>query len=121
MSGAVREARMEEDQRAERAAVGKREVHWSARRKEELVMRLLLGESLDLLAREPGQPAGRLAAWRVEPPGRRSRGLKSQPAVPEDRALADAQRKVGEQAMEIDIRRALLEKKGDPQLPRCSR
>ncbi len=36
MSGAVREARMEEDQRAERAAGGKREVRWSARRKEEL-------------------------------------------------------------------------------------
>jgi hypothetical protein len=32
MSGAVREVRMEEDQRAERAAAGKREVRWSARR-----------------------------------------------------------------------------------------
>ena len=121
MSGAVREARMEEDQRAERAAAGKREVRWSARRKEELVMRLLRGESLDLLARESGQPAGRIAKWREEFLAAGREGLKSRPAEPEDRALADAQRKVGEQAMEIDILRALLEKKGDPQSPRRSK
>jgi hypothetical protein len=35
-----------------------REVRWSARRKEQVVLRLLRGESLDLLARETGQPAG---------------------------------------------------------------
>lgn len=35
-----------------------REVRWSARRKEQVVLRLLRGESLDLLARESGQPAG---------------------------------------------------------------
>jgi transposase-like protein len=42
------------------------EVRWSARRKEGVVMRLLRGESLDLLARETNQPAGRIASWRVE-------------------------------------------------------
>ncbi|MDX6718567.1 MAG: hypothetical protein QOJ63_821, partial [Solirubrobacteraceae bacterium] len=31
------------------------EVRWSARRKEGVVLRLLRGESLDLLARETGQ------------------------------------------------------------------
>ncbi len=36
-----------------------REVRWSARRKEQVVLRLLRGESLDLLARETGQPATR--------------------------------------------------------------
>jgi len=120
MSGAVREARMEEDQRAERAAGGKREVRWSARRKEELVMRLLRGESLDLLARESAQPAGRTAAWREEFLAAGREGLKSRPQPAEDRELSDAQRKIGEQAMEIDILRALLEKKGDPQSPRRS-
>src|SRR5664279_230368 len=44
-------------QRTEQRAVGEREVRWSARRKEGVVMRLLRGESLDLLARESGQPA----------------------------------------------------------------
>ncbi len=43
-----------------------REVRWSARRKEQVVLRLLRGESLDLLARETGQPAGRIAGWREE-------------------------------------------------------
>ncbi len=38
----------------------------SAGRKEEVVLRLLRGESLDLLARETGQPAGRIATWREE-------------------------------------------------------
>ena len=37
------------------------EVRWSARRKEEVVLRLLRGESLDLLARETGQAAARSA------------------------------------------------------------
>ncbi len=43
---------------------GGREVRWSARRKEEVVLRLLRGEGLDALARETGQPAGRISAWR---------------------------------------------------------
>ena len=38
-----------------------KEGRWSARRKEGVVMRLLRGESLDLLARETGQPAGRIS------------------------------------------------------------
>lgn len=121
MSGAVREVRMEEDQRAERAAGGKREVRWSARRKEEVVMRLLRGESLDLLARETGQPAGRISTWREGFLAAGREGLKSRPAEPEDRSLAEAQRKVGELSMEVDILRALLEKKGDPQSPRRSK
>jgi hypothetical protein len=60
----------EDIQRTERRAVGKRErcgaVPWSVRRKEGVVMRLLRGESLDLLARETGQPACRINAWRNE-------------------------------------------------------
>ena len=50
------------------------EVRWSVRRKEGVVMRLLRGESLDLLARETGQPAGRIASWRQEQ--KRVRGLR---------------------------------------------
>ncbi len=44
-----------------------REVRWSARRKEQVLLRLLRGESLDLLVREMGQPAGRIAQqWLIE-------------------------------------------------------
>jgi len=110
-----------EDQRTGRAAVGKREVRWSARRKEEVVMRLLRGESLDLLARESGQPAGRISGWREDFLRSGREGLKARPAAPEERELRQAQQKIGEQAIEIDTLRALLEKKGGLQSPRRSR
>lgn len=110
-----------DDRRAGRAAEGKREVRWSARRKEEVVMRLLRGESLDLLAREVGQPAGQISRWREDFLGGGREGLKARPAAPEERELRQAQQKIGEQAIEIDTLRALLEKKGGPQSPRRSR
>jgi hypothetical protein len=88
---------------------GGREVRWSARRKEEVVLRLLRGESLDGLARETGQPAGRISAWREDFLAAGREGLKSRPAPEEDRRLIEAQRKVGELAMELDILRALNE------------
>ncbi len=97
------------------------EVRWSARRKEGVVMRLLRGESLDLLAREAGQPAGRIAAWREEFLTAGREGLKSRPVAVEDVALREAQRKVGELSMEVDILQALLEKRSHPQSPRRSK
>lgn len=109
------------DQRTGGAAEGKPEVRWSARRKEELVLRLLRGESLDALARESGQPAGRIAAWREGFLAAGHEGLKARPSPPEERELREAQRKIGEQAIEIDTLRSLLEKKGGPQSPRRSR
>lgn len=110
-----------DDQRTERAAEGKREVRWSSRRKEELVLRLLRGESLDALARESGQPAGRIAGWREDFLAAGREGLKARPAPPEERELREAQRKIGEQAIEIDTLQALLEKKGVPRSERRSR
>src|SRR2546427_7053997 len=97
-----------------------REVRWSARRKEQLVLRLLRGESLDLLARESGQPAGRIAAWREEFLEAGREGVKSRPRPAEERELADAQRKGGQLQLQVDILRALLEKKGHPLFPRRS-
>ena len=99
----------------------RREVRWSGRRKEQVVLRLLRGESLDLLARESGQPAGRIAGWREEFLAAGREGLKSRLSPEGDRRLVEAQRKVGELQLEVDILRALLEKKGHPQLPRRSR
>ena len=98
-----------------------REVRWSVRRKQQVVLRLLRGESLDLLARETGQPAGRIAGWREEFLAAGREGLKSRPVPEGERRLVDAQRKVGELQLEVDILRALLEKKGSPQSPRRSR
>ena len=117
MSG-VKESRMEglvEDAERLRSGApdgrpeGGREVRWSARRKEEVVLRLLRGEGLDALARETGQPAGAISAWREEFLAAGREGLKSRPAPVEDRRLVEAQRKIGELSMEIDILRALNE------------
>src|SRR3954469_22298418 len=88
---------------------GGREVRWSARRKEEVVLRLLRGEGLDALARATGQPAGRISAWREEFLAGGREGLKARPRPEEDRRLVEAQRKVGELSMELDILRALNE------------
>jgi len=88
--------RAQEDiQRTEQRAVGEREVRWSARRKEGVVMRLLRGESLDLLARESAQPAGLISAWREEFLAAGREGLKARPLPVEDFALREAQRNVG--------------------------
>jgi hypothetical protein len=80
----------------------------------------LRGESLDLLARESAQPAGRISAWREEFLAAGREGLKARPLPGEDFALREAQRKVGELSMELDIVKALLERKGHPQSPRRS-
>src|SRR5919201_4112254 len=110
MSG-VREVRVEsvEEPRSGRPSgepEASREVRWGARRKEQVVLRLLRGESLDLLARESGQPAGRIAGWREEFLAAGREGLKSRPVAVEEVALREAQRKVGELSMEVDILRA---------------
>jgi transposase len=111
----------EDIQRTEQRAVGEREVRWGARRKEGVVMRLLRGESLDLLARETGQPAGRISAWREEFLLGGREGLKSRPAPGKDRRLTEAQRKVGELTMDLDILRALNDEMDRrPQSPRRS-
>src|SRR5665213_2897256 len=110
----------EDVQRTSRSPKARCSVRWSARRKEGVVMRLLRGESLDLLARESGQPAGRIASWREEFLAAGREGLKARPLPVEDFTLREAQRKVGELSMEVDILKALLEKQGHPQSPRRS-
>src|SRR3954470_13080254 len=101
MSG-VKESRMEglvgEGERSRSGAPdgrpeGGREVRWSARRKEEVVLRLLRGEGLDALARETGQAAGTISRWREDFLAAGREDLKSRPAAVEDRRLAEAQRK----------------------------
>ncbi len=107
MSG-IKEVRMEEAQRGRSGAPSdepeaRSEVRWSVRRKEGVVLRLLRGESLDALARETRQPAGRIAGWRDEFLAAGREGLKSRPVPIEDRRLAEAQRKIGELTMDLDI------------------
>ena len=85
---------------------------WSAGKKMEVVLRLLRGESLEMLSRELGVEAHRLAAWREDFLEGGKDALKGQrPDRAGDRALRQAQRKVGQLTMEHEILRAAAEKR----------
>jgi len=60
---------------------------WSAKRKQEVVLRLLRGESLDALSRETGVPAGDLSSWRDEFLEAGQAGLKRRSEDPKADAL----------------------------------
>jgi hypothetical protein len=71
------------------------------------------------LARETGRAAGMLSRWREDFLAAGREGLKTRPAAVEDRQLAEAQRKIGELAMDNDILRGLIEEMGrHPRSPR---
>ena len=87
---------------------------WSAGKKLEAVLRLLRGEPLEMLSRELQVEAHRLAAWRDDFLESGKEGLKGQrpDRSPEDRALRQAERKIGQLTMENEILRAATEKRG---------
>ena len=80
---------------------------WSSRRKTEVVLRILRGETLDALSRELGVSPGRLAEWRDEAIAAMQAGLQSREPDHRDGFIHDLKAKVGDQAMQIE----LLEKK----------
>ena len=82
---------------------------WSSRRKTEIVLRILRGETLDALSREVGVTTAKLAAWRDEALAAMQAGLQSRDADHRDGFIHDLKAKVGDQAMQIE----LLEKKID--------
>jgi putative transposase len=87
---------------------------WSAGKKTDAVLRLLRGEPLETLSRELGVEAHRLAAWRDEFLEGGKEALKGQrpDRSGDDRALKQAERKIGQLTMENDILRAAAEKGG---------
>ena len=87
---------------------------WSAGKKMEAVLRLLRGESLEELSRELKVEAHRLAAWRDDFLEGGKQGLKGErpDRSPDDRALRQAERKIGELTMENEILRAAAETRG---------
>lgn len=80
---------------------------WSAKRKQEVVLRLLRGESLDALSRETGQPAATLSAWRDEFLEAGQAGLKQRSEDPKveglQREKTQLQAKVGELLMDKEL------------------
>ena len=87
---------------------------WSAGKKMEAVLRLLRGESLEELSRELRVEAHRLAAWRDDFLESGKQGLKGErpDRSPDDRALRQAECKIGQLTMENEILRAAADTRG---------
>lgn len=76
---------------------------FSAQQKTEVVLRLLRGEAIDLLSREWGVPASRIAAWRDTFLDAGQESMKKRPAPERDRELSRLREKLGESTMEIEL------------------
>lgn len=76
---------------------------WSAGRKRQVVLRLLRGESVDALSRELAVPIYRLEEWRNRALAGMDVGLKERDGDPLEKQLDDANRRIGELVMEIEI------------------
>ena len=78
---------------------------WSAGRKKEVVLRLLRNEPLDDLSREVSVPIYKLEQWRDRSLAAIHAGLKERENDPVSAQLDDANRRIGELVMEIEILR----------------
>lgn len=91
----------------ERAVVTPLPRRWSARRKVEVVLRLLRGETLDALSREIGQPASKISEWRENFLSGGEESMKARLDDPEHAAWESERRrlkeKIGGQAMQIEL------------------
>ena len=98
-------------------------VRFSARQKTEVVLRLLRGEALDLVSRELGIPAARLAAWREAFLTAGQDALKKQPLDSRDREIGRLREKLGEATMDMELLREKLGRleTNHPLRPRRSR
>jgi transposase len=85
---------------------------WSAARKREVVLRLLHGESAELLSRELGLPIYKLEQWRRKADAALEGALKEREADPADGQLAVAMQRIGELSMENELLRARIGRSG---------
>ena len=84
---------------------------WSAKRKTEVVLRLLRGEPLDHVSRDTQVPAHQLEDWQRRFLTGGERGLRSR-RDPEERELTLAKAKIGELTMRLELAEGLIEKRG---------
>ena len=77
----------------------------SAGRKREVVLRLLRGESFDVLSREVGVEIYRLEAWKARALAGLELGLKAQAGEPLAAELDAAKRHIGELSMDNELLR----------------
>jgi len=85
---------------------------WSAKAKGDVVLRLLRGEAVDAVSREIQVPAHELEGWRRDFLDGAVAKLKSRSSESADRVLKQAQAKIGELTMKLELVEMLLEKRG---------
>ena len=85
---------------------------WSAARKREVVLRLLHGESAELLSRELGLPIFKLEQWRQKAEAALEGALKERETDPAEGQLAAAMQRIGELSMENELLRAKMDRPG---------
>jgi transposase len=85
---------------------------WSAKAKSEIVLRLLRGEAVDGVSREIAVPAHELEAWRRDFLEGAVAQLKTRGGDSAERVLKQAQAKIGELTMQLELVEMLLEKRG---------
>ena len=82
---------------------GREPGRFSARRKTDVILRVLRGEPLDTLARELGVTAATLAQWREQFLAGGQAALKSRPADKRDEEMQRLRAKVGEITMNNEL------------------
>jgi len=85
---------------------------WSARRKGEVVLRLLRGESVQALSRELGVEIYRLEEWRSKALSGIESSLRERGDDPLQRELDAALKRIGEITMENELLRVRIDKQG---------
>ena len=86
---------------------------WRAKRKTEVVLRLLRGEPLDKISRETAVPIPRLEEWRSQALAGMEQALQArETSDPAQGKLDEANRRIGELSMENELLRARCEKNG---------
>ncbi len=85
---------------------------WSARRKSQVALRLLRGESIDSVSRELGLPAYVLEEWRQQAIHGIESSLKSRDVDPLSEDLDKALKRIGELSMENELLRERCNRPG---------
>ncbi len=85
---------------------------WSAARKREVVLRLMRGESAELLSRELGLPIVKLEQWRQRAEAALEGALKERETDQAEGQLAAAMQRIGELTMENELLRAKMGRPG---------
>jgi hypothetical protein len=85
---------------------------WTATRKMEVILRLMKGESIDLLSREVGVPASEIETWHQAVIKGAEAALKVRIDDPLQAELDLAKRRIGELSMENELLRERSRRNG---------